>query len=156
RVDELDWGDTWVDVDGDGDLDLLLQVNLKNSCLMLNQGDGTFVRDSLFDALQPTAGLSAWADFDNDGDPDVVIGSGWFREIYRNRLESRPGVLGSTLEVIVLDDQGHQTQYGATVRLCEVGGPPNVEQVRVVDGGSGYLAQNEYPVRFGGLGSGRY
>jgi hypothetical protein len=156
HADELDWGDTWVDVDDDGDLDLLLQVNLKNSCLMLNQGDGTFVRDTVFDALEPTAGLAAWADFDNDGDPDVVIGSGWYHEIYRNRLESRPGVAGSTLEVVVLDDQGHQTQYGATVRLREVGGPPNVAQVRVVDGGSGYLSQNEYPVRFGGLGQGRY
>jgi len=152
----LAWGDSWADVDGDGDLDLYMLPQPQSACLMLNQGDGTFVRDTLFDQLNIVGDVSAWADFDRDGDPDLVVGDGWTRDLYRNQLQSRPGVNGSSLEVLVLDAEGHQTQYGASVRLRPVDGPPGFEQLRVVDGGSGYLSQNEYPVRFGGLGSGRY
>jgi hypothetical protein len=150
------WGDSWADVDGDGDLDLLLQSGDTSTILMLNQGDGTFERDTTWDELHAHADLSAWADIDQDGDVDLVLGAGAARNLYRNRLETRPGFAGSHLAVRVLDAEGHQTMYGATVRLREIGGPPGTTQTRVVDGGSGYLSQNEYDVHFGGLGRGRY
>ena len=155
-ADALAWGDNWADVDGDGDLDLYLIRDWKDACLMLNQGDGTFVRDSLFDQVHVIPDMAAWADFDRDGDVDLVVGDGWNRELYRNQLQSRPGIDGAILQVNVLDEGGAQTEYGATVRLKPLDGPPGFQQVRVVDGGSGYLSQDEYPVRFGGLSSGSY
>jgi len=123
--------------------------------LLLNQGDGTFVRDPVFETITSTQELSAWADADQDGDLDVVVGP-LSKELYRNQLQYRPGFFGSCLRVRVLDAAGHETAHGATVRLRQLGeGPVNI-QTRVVDGGSGYLSQNEYTVHFGGMSSGRY
>jgi hypothetical protein len=123
--------------------------------LMLNQGDGTFERDMGFDAASNDQELSAWGDADNDGDLDVVIGP-IDKAIVINRLHLKSGFLTSGLRVRVLDEDGHMTCYGATVRLKQIGGVPGTTQTRIVDGGSGYLSQNEYTVTFGGVGSGRY
>jgi hypothetical protein len=48
------------------------------------------------------------------------------------------------------------TQHGATVRLRSLDDPRHPIQTRIVDGGSGYLGQDEYTVTFGGVGSGAY
>jgi len=153
---ELLWGDSWADVDGDGDLDLLLVPDEGYDMLMLNQGDGTFERDTLFDQLEVQPSLTAWADVDGDGDLDLATTNGYYKHIYINRQQHDGSYDGQHLSVRVVDAQGHETCHGATVRLTELGGPPGTIQTRVVDGGSGYLGQNEYTVHFGGVGSGRY
>lgn len=151
------WGDSWADGDGDGDLDLLLVLGDNSTRLMSNQGNGTFERDPFMDAFNPQADFSAWADVDGDGDPDFAMGgnSPWMR-VYRNLGQMRPGYAGSHLTVVVLDATGHRVAHGATVRLREIGGPPGTTQTRAVQGGAAFMAQNEYAVHFGGLGSGRY
>lgn len=73
------YGSQWIDYDGDGDIDMFVA---KCGCdptdlLMRNNGDGTFTN------VAPGLGLadghqswsSAWGDFDNDADMDVMIGS---------------------------------------------------------------------------------
>ncbi len=150
----LYWGDSWADVDNDGDLDLML-MHPVSAELYLNQGDGTFVSDSSFLALDLVSSLSAWADVDLDGDLDAAIGAS-VREMLINRTEELPGAREATLRVWVLDADGRKSCPGAIVRLHEIGGGPGTIQTRVVDGGSGYLTQGEYPVHFGGLGIGRY
>jgi len=73
------YGSIWVDYDNDHDMDLFIA---KCGCdpldlLMRNNGDGTFTN------VAPMLGLSddhqswssAWGDFDNDGDMDMLIGS---------------------------------------------------------------------------------
>ncbi|HKQ58604.1 MAG TPA: FG-GAP-like repeat-containing protein, partial [Candidatus Eisenbacteria bacterium] len=150
----LFWGDSWADADNDGDMDLV-QHGGGRARLMLNQGDGTFERDMGFDAASNDQELSAWGDADNDGDLDVVIGT-IDKAIVINKLHLKQGFHTSGLRVRVLDEGGHMTCYGATVRLKQVGGVPGTTQTRIVDGGSGYLSQNEYTVTFGGVGSGRY
>jgi hypothetical protein len=150
------WGDAWTDVEGDGDLDLLVIGGDGHAHLMLNRGDDTFERDTLFERLAVPAGLAAWADYDHDGDVDIAITTGYGRVICRNEAQSIPGARESQLSVRVLDGEGHETCHGATVSLRQLGAPPGFVQTRVVDGGSGYLGQSEYTVRFGGVGSGRY
>lgn len=151
------WGDSFADVDADGDLDLLLVVGDGTLRLMLNQSDGTFLRDTDFDQLLIAPDLAVWGDIDLDGDEDFVLGgNNPTKRIYRNRIDQNPGYAGSHLAVRVLDAAGLETAFGATVRLRAIGGPAGTTQTRVVDGGSGFLGQGDYPVHFGGLGTGRY
>jgi hypothetical protein len=75
------------DHDGDGDLDILLAgwSSPQNICrIYRNDGGGNFVD---IEAGLPglNGGAAAWGDYDNDGDPDVVLaGGGDITRVYRN------------------------------------------------------------------------
>ena len=69
----LGMGSFWVDIDGDGDLDLYL-TNVGSNQLFVNRGNGTFeeargtgLEDPLFSVG------AAFLDYDADGDVDVVV-----------------------------------------------------------------------------------
>lgn len=73
------WGNAWGDFDGDGYLDLWATNHKHKPSLYRNNGDGTFtdIIDLVWDAypFADTHGV-AWADFDNDGDQDLIVLSG--------------------------------------------------------------------------------
>lgn len=69
------YGSSWVDFDGDGMLDVWISNHMYRPSLYINNGDGTFSeRLSEFWQGKPflDAHGGAWADFDNDGDPDLI------------------------------------------------------------------------------------
>jgi hypothetical protein len=73
--DDFSGGFAVLDCDLDGDLDLLFTSGLGEHSLHRNLGDGTFERDDDAGVAFPgdaTASAST-ADFDNDGDPDVLL-----------------------------------------------------------------------------------
>lgn len=82
------YGSIWIDYDNDGDQDLYIakcrggSSGAKFNELHRNNGDGTFtdvsVESNLRDALQTWS--AAWADFDNDGDMDVIVGASSFTD----------------------------------------------------------------------------
>ncbi|WP_432671590.1 FG-GAP-like repeat-containing protein [Flavobacterium sp. SM2513] len=77
------YGSIFVDYDNDGDQDLFIAKcrgggsTAKFNELHRNNGDGTFtdvsVAANLYDPVQTWS--SAWADYDNDGDLDILIGA---------------------------------------------------------------------------------
>jgi hypothetical protein len=152
---DWEWGDRWADVDLDGDLDLLYFPPGAVARLMLNNGDGTFTLDTTFTGIVGGSSLSSFADFDGDGDIDIAVGANG-RQIVRNLFETHPHEHTSFLKVRVEDDDGRWVEQGATVRLRSLDDPKHPVQSRIVDGGSGYLGQDEYTLTFGGVESGRF
>ena len=149
------WGDSWADVDNDGDLDLLFAGPNGVFQLWLNRGDGTFRGDARFDGTFMVGTLSAWADVDSDGDLDGAVGI-HRRAMLINGTDGMPHAPNSVLRVQVLNADSTATCFGATVRLRELSGGPGSIQTRVVNGGGGYLTQDEYTLHFAGLSGGRY
>ncbi len=84
-------GAAWADFDNDGDLDLYLSNYACIGCdplppwedwaqdrLYRNEGDGTFADVSGFldtDLLHTLGYAAVWFDYDDDGDPDLCVGS---------------------------------------------------------------------------------
>lgn len=71
-------GSAWGDVDNDGDLDLLVASAGEPNLFYLNQGNGTFtkVTNELIAGYNTNFNLAAaFADYNNDGHLDVVIGA---------------------------------------------------------------------------------
>ena len=157
----LGFGLSFADFDLDGDLDLVVANghidetvrNIRGNVgyaqpphLFINQGNGVF-RDSAADAgrefAQPRVGRGlACADFDRDGDVDVLVTTNNGPAVlFRNDQSSgnrfvRFRLTGTT---------SNRDAIGATIRVFHGG----TSQSRLVKSGSSYLSQSELPVTFG-------
>ena len=157
----LGFGCAFADFDLDGDLDLVVANghiddtvrNIRGNVgyaqpphLFINQGNGVF-RDGASEAgrefSQPRVGRGlACADFDRDGDVDLLITTNNGPALlFRNDQSSgnrfvRFRLTGTT---------SNRDAIGATVRIFHGG----TSQSRLVKSGSSYLSQSELPVTFG-------
>jgi Na+-translocating ferredoxin:NAD+ oxidoreductase RnfD subunit len=141
------WGDSWVDLDNDTRLDLVLAngaipiTNLEKDAgpiqVLAQQADGGFVRADAASGLRVNGRGVAAADYDNDGDVDLAVGSiGGPLALLRNT-----GARGHWLGVTV-----RPFSPGATVSLTLADGR---ELVREVQAGSSYLSSEDPRLRFG-------
>ena len=98
-----------VDIEADGDLDVVLGTHEGAPIVLRNNGDGTFA------VTRPFAGVSgvrqlAWADFDGDGVPDVAIidGAGrlhFFANERQGQFRERPlPAIAGTVHAIAVAD----------------------------------------------------
>jgi hypothetical protein len=144
----------WGDYDNDGRVDLYVSSYIEKP---LNEKDYLFHNDGdRFSALLPTGFLKhgathgiQWADFDGDGALDLAITNnnpGGTHYLYKNMLS--PEQARRSLQVMVLDHQGHATRAGSEVRIYAPG-TRTVWGGRIVDSGSGYCSQSALPVHFG-------
>jgi hypothetical protein len=86
------YGSSWADFDNDGDFDLYKSHVNERTVLFRNLGNGTFEQSQVF-PLAGEVGASkgqTWADFDNDGDLDLLQANGTpdpnqFNFLFRNR-----------------------------------------------------------------------
>ena len=157
----LGWGVGFVDLDGDGWLDLFLanghvypEVDrLKSEAgykqrkvVYRNLGNGRFADVS--EALGPpvttpkAARGAAFADFDNDGDVDVVINNvNDVPDLFR--LDRTTGA--HWIGVKLVGRQSNRDAIGAMVRIITADG----EQRQEVRGGGSYYSQNDFRLHFG-------
>ncbi|HSN75189.1 MAG TPA: FG-GAP-like repeat-containing protein [Anaerolineae bacterium] len=69
-------GQAWADYDGDGWLDLYVTDSVGPNTLYRNNGDGAFSVSPLNDQValpDHYSGGASWADYDNDGWPDLLV-----------------------------------------------------------------------------------
>jgi len=83
----LGTGAAWADYHHDGRLDLYVTDHGGRSHLYDNNGDGTFtdvaVAAGVADPVRPTNG-AVWADYNNDGWPDLLVLGNGHNTLYRN------------------------------------------------------------------------
>ena len=148
------WGVVSIDIDHDGDLDIYETNGFDGSfvadpaILFLNDGTGNFVDHAPLcgmDVQSAGRGLLN-ADFDNDGDQDIVMFNNRQQMVYFRNDIAGAGTNSITLRfdtsaVADLAPNG----FGTRVELSSVSG----DQLRYLDGGSNYLSQSELSVHFG-------
>ena len=61
-----------IDVEADGDMDILLATQQGDPLVLRNNGDGTFAAIHPFNGVKGLRGL-AWVDIDDDGNPDAAL-----------------------------------------------------------------------------------
>jgi hypothetical protein len=142
------------DINGDGLEDLITSGG--GNCdpkIFLNTGSG-FKRvspqprpftldksDDPFSGFCFADGAVAFGDLNNDGKIDVV----WTTFIRALTFTNNTKIAGSVFSVEVLGANGECNQQGRVIRVSPQS-RPDVIFTRVVDSGSGYLTQNQYPL----------
>ncbi len=150
-------GSDWGDYDNDGDLDLSVisyvgapGAQQPLNVLFRNDGAAGFVNVLTKDSpLNAADHASQFVDYDGDGGIDLSITDGYGPKgghfLFRNTLPE--AAKKRSLSVTVLDAKGHQTRFGAEVRLRD--GAGTIIATRQVITGGGYNSQRAAPVHFG-------
>ncbi|MBN1631832.1 MAG: carboxypeptidase regulatory-like domain-containing protein, partial [Thermoleophilia bacterium] len=162
-------GVAWADYDNDGFLDVaqgngvLPQYNESgpsNPFLYHNNGDGTFNQIAASEGMTAQRRYRAviWADFNVDGHVDLLMaGEDGYSCLYEN---AGPSTDGNWLRVRTLTSATGDATDGSPVRdalgaRVEVNldnddtFPPYRTLMRTIDGGSGFMSQNEQIAQFG-------
>ncbi|HYE88109.1 MAG TPA: CRTAC1 family protein [Vicinamibacterales bacterium] len=142
------------DFDHDGRVDLYVNGTVTGGAswqdsLFHNTGSAFVdVTPSGIRQLQADHGVQ-WVDVDGDGDLDLALTgsrSDGTHVVMRNMLP--PAAAARGLHVRVVDGNGRATRAGAEVRAYAAG-TSRLIGAGLVDGGSGYDAQNDVPVHIG-------
>ncbi len=144
---------SWSDWDNDGYLDLLAGNWGAAPVPYLNESGRRFVRADAGDLGTQIAVASsiAWADFDNDGDVDVCLGS-WPNSPghdERNMLYRNEGTARSWLKVRLRGTKSNRAAIGARLTLrARIHGRLET-QIREVVAHSGWRSQSDLAQHFG-------
>jgi hypothetical protein len=140
------YGVSTCDLNGDGFEDVILAPgDTTRTRILLNTGGLAFTEHPLTTLDGAGGDVMACGDYDGDGRLDVGRRANGPLEIVRNTT-SHSGLTRVTLDLV--DANGARTQYGR-VALVRPRQAPGVVYTRVVDGGSGFLAQGQYELLIG-------
>ena len=121
-----------VDIDQDGYDDLYIMVRMGQNLLLRNRGDGTFeeIAESRELAIKGNSTCGIFADFDNDGDSDLILGrstensayfkntGSWFEEVEQDT--ALPALVIS-ISAADYNRNGLLDLYFSTYRLSQLG-----------------------------------
>ncbi len=121
-----------VDIDQDGFDDLYVMVRMGKNLLLRNRGDGTFEEQALEKelAVEGNSTCGIFADFDNDGDADLMLGrslersayfennGSWFEEV---KQEVELPALTVSMSAADVNQDGLLDVYVSTYRLGSLG-----------------------------------
>ena len=150
-------GTSYADFDNDGDIDIAVADRLYLNVFM-ETGQRRWVVAS---HTIPSGDLSgktwAWADWNRDGDMDLVLGpTSGFGHLYENDLygPDTPHAEKRHVRVRVVRDHpdvpdGLENEFGATIELFVHDEPGRLRRRKHVTSAGGYVNQNEYVRQFG-------
>lgn len=146
RFEETSADPSFVDYDNDGILDLFFTSVYKGrkSFLYKGNGDGTFTDVTWLAGVRVDNGWgNAFADFDNDGDLDLLVASSNGVRLFRNE-----GNDNHWLHVRVIGRDSNRMGIGTRITIFA---PSSLspKQIREVEGGKGSGSQHSLPVEFG-------
>lgn len=141
-------GCTWIDVDNDGDLDLYVTNDQRESkWLYLNNGQAGFtkiINDPIVAAIGNSFGNS-WADYDKDGDMDMFFAT---HSNETNYLYDNNGNTNKWISIRLIGTVSNKSAIGARIHLKANG----KWQIRDINSQSGIGGQGSFRAHFG-LGS---
>ncbi|MGQ9582726.1 MAG: PKD domain-containing protein [Thermoplasmatota archaeon] len=154
--DDDTFGGAWADFDSDGWLDLYVPEvkgyhSWAHSHLWHNNGDGTFTDVGQDAGIRIWAGIGcAWADYNNDGQPDhVTEGCYPYQGPRELHLFRNGGTSNSWLKIRLVGTESNRAAIGA--RLTAWDG--SMAQTREVEGGTGGHAHQSSLTQHFGFGS---
>ncbi|MEO0097975.1 MAG: FG-GAP-like repeat-containing protein [candidate division WOR-3 bacterium] len=132
------------DLDNDGDLDLYLTSVYENrrSFLYENDGKGKFFDITYLSGTRVFNGWgAAFCDFDNDGDLDLIVGSGSGLKFFANQTKNK----GNYLKIKLVGQKSNRDCIGAKITAYY----QDKIMARQVEGGKGTTNQNSLIIHFG-------
>ena len=145
---------TFGDLDNDGDLDLVVANWGASSEIYLNDGSGEFgqVSSDAFHRVIDYGSSLALADYDLDGDLDVLIGN-WPNKpgegLEENALIENRYADGNWLRVSLEGTASNRSAIGARIEVHVRHDNQHLRQVREVSTHSGWRSQGELTQHFG-------
>lgn len=137
-------GSSWLDLDNDGDLDLIVgnSQNLGPNFIYYNNGSGVFEKKTngiIANELFDTKGL-AFSDFDRNGTPDLYLSSVGKNGFYRNNLTNNNWIALSLIGTL-----SNKSGIGSKVKIKADG----KWQIREMGAQNGRAGQNSLDITFG-------
>ena len=137
------YGANAADMNGDGFEDLILSPGATTRTrVLLNTGTGTFVENPPTSLDGHGGDVMAFGDVDGDGRLDLARRANGGLQY---ALNTTPHGGLNRLAIEVVGAAGEHNQYGRVVKVVPAAAPA-VTYTRVVDGGSGFMSQNQYPL----------
>jgi len=131
------------DLNGDGREDLIVSGGLYTTPYVLLNTGARFERNPVSLLEEIAFGPVVAHDFDGDGRLDLMLSASPRPPLVARNIS--PDVNRATIVVEVVDAAGRRNQFGRVVRVTP-SAASGTTMTRVVDGGSGMLAQGAYPL----------